>query len=67
MQGALIFRAVATPEGTTRTKLIGPFSGATQRYLLIGKYEITSGMGVCGPGWGTGVGLHFHVATLPDA
>ncbi|WP_295393069.1 SUMF1/EgtB/PvdO family nonheme iron enzyme [uncultured Thiodictyon sp.] len=46
--GALAFRPVATPAGSPRTTLVGPFTGpvtgpgeAGQRYLLIGKYEVT--------------------------
>jgi hypothetical protein len=43
--GAIAFRPVATPAGTARTHLIGPFApsdGAGERYLLIGKYEVTA-------------------------
>ncbi|WP_295449737.1 SUMF1/EgtB/PvdO family nonheme iron enzyme [uncultured Thiodictyon sp.] len=42
--GALSFRPVATPAGSPRTALVGPFSalaGTGQRTLLIGKYEVT--------------------------
>ena len=43
--GALAFRPVGTPAGSTRTDLVGPFGssdGAGERYLLIGKYEVTA-------------------------
>ncbi|HYN79073.1 MAG TPA: SUMF1/EgtB/PvdO family nonheme iron enzyme [Lamprocystis sp. (in: g-proteobacteria)] len=43
--GVLTFRPVATPTDSARTALVGPFTGvadAGQRYLLIGKYEVTA-------------------------
>jgi hypothetical protein len=40
--GGLAFRPVATPADNPRTQLVGPFAGALGRYLLIGKYEVTS-------------------------
>jgi len=43
--GALAFRPVATPAGSPRTKLVGAFAGpagGAQRYLLIGKYEVSA-------------------------
>ena len=42
--GALVFRPVATPAESPRTRLVGPFAGpagTAQRHLLIGKYEVT--------------------------
>ncbi|WP_295613122.1 SUMF1/EgtB/PvdO family nonheme iron enzyme [uncultured Lamprocystis sp.] len=43
--GALAFRPVATPAGSTRTALVGPFSGTggtAGQHLLVGKYEVTA-------------------------
>ena len=43
--GALAFRPVATPVASTRTALVGAFSGAggtAGQHLLIGKYEVTT-------------------------
>ena len=42
--GALVFRPVATPAESPRTRLVGPFvgpAGTAQRHLLIGKHEVT--------------------------
>ena len=44
--GAMAFRAVVTPAGSDRTRLVGPFGGGTdgagERHLLVGKYEVTA-------------------------
>jgi hypothetical protein len=43
--GALAFRPVATPPDSTRTALVGAFSGTggtAGQHLLVGKYEVTT-------------------------
>jgi hypothetical protein len=43
--GALAFRPVATPPDSTRTALVGAFTGAggtAGQHLLVGKYEVTT-------------------------